>query len=176
MIYNQDFERWQKGDDDSEEAAVSALQFVKELETEAKKAREAAYQKLDKIDISKWISHTGSQKVEKVAPTLSYSVSPERLLLLKKENPDLFSSVAQSGTALSPEARKKLEEEKEALDEREAEISALLESDRLSREPELLNTTLAAQLLKANGIEVETKVTRKGSWKLIANKAKKADK
>ena len=71
--------------------------------------------------------------------------------------------------------REDLEAEKEQLDAREAEVSALLESDRLAREPQLINSPVTAKLLKSHGIEPEIKVVRKASWKVVAYKPK-ADK
>ena len=92
---------------------------------------------------------------------------------VEKTNPDLFRAVAQSGIRLEDDVKAQLEEEKEKLDAREAEISALLESDRLAREPELINSPMTAQLLKSHGIEPEMKVVRKASWKVVAYKAPK---
>ena len=170
MIEQKQFEDWAKSGDNSQEDALHALQFVKSLEAEAKKARETAYRKLEVTDRSKWAEQVDGFRIENASPVVAFSLPSSDLLLLEKTNPDLFHAVAQSGMKLDDKAREALEAEKESLDAREAEISALLESDRLAREPELINSPVTAQLLKSHGIEPEAKVVRKASWKVVAYK------
>jgi hypothetical protein len=175
MLSKNEFDQWSKSGDNSQEDALHALQYVKELEAEAKKARETAYKKLEVTDRSKWKEEVDGFRIENASPVLTFSLSSEDLLLLEKTNPDLFHAVAQTGIKLDDKAKADLEAEKEDLDAREAEISALLESDRLAREPQLINSPVTAKLLKSHGIEPETKVVRKASWKVVAYKPK-ADK
>ena len=173
MLERKEFEDWANSGDNSQEDALHALQYVKSLEAEAKKARETAYKKLEVTDRSKWQEQVDGFRIENASPVLAFSLSSDDLLLLEKTNPDLFHAVAKTGIRLDDNAKADLEEEKEKLDAREAEISALLESDRLAREPELINSPVTAQLLKSHGIEPEMKVVRKASWKVVAYKAPK---
>ena len=178
MLSQKDFKEWSESGDNSQEDALHALQYVKQLEAEAKKAREIAYKKLEATDRSKWTEQVEGFRIENAQPVVSYALSSEDLLRIEKENPDLFHAVAQSGMRLDDKEKADLEAEKEQLDAREAEVSALLESDRLAREPELINSPFTAKLLKSHGIEPQVKVVRKASWKVVAfkEKAPKADK
>lgn len=178
MLSQKDFKEWSESGDNSQEDALHALQYVKQLEAEAKKAREIAYKKLEATDRSKWTEQVEGFRIENAQAVVSYALSSEDLLRIEKENPDLFHAVAQSGMKLDDKEKADLEAEKEQLDAREAEVSALLESDRLAREPELINSPFTAKLLKSHGIEPQVKVVRKASWKVVAfkEKAPKADK
>ena len=91
MLSQKDFKEWSESGDNSQEDALHALQYVKQLEAEAKKAREIAYKKLEATDRSKWTEQVEGFRIENAQPVVSYALSSEDLLRIEKENPDLFS-------------------------------------------------------------------------------------
>ena len=154
------------------EKALKALQSIKAIETLAKEMRTEVYSKLEEENVDETVV-VGDYKIEKTKPSLIYSISTADLLKLKIDNPSAFNAIAKPSLALEDNEREILKAQQIELVAKEAEIAERLESDRLSREPEIIdNIEIVKAIAKIANLTVDEKVKVKGSYKVVKNKPK----